>query len=75
MEHQHELTNKLKQEFRCVCKNFGQAPGHHDHSYVKEGYDLARRYADKMEGEVPEFERPFAIQSRLVSEWEIVDDE
>jgi len=69
---EHELKNDLKQEFRCVCKHFGEVPGHHDHSYKKEGYDLARRYADKMERDFPEYDRPFFVQSRMISEWEVV---
>ncbi len=72
-----QLENKIEQEFHIVCASWGQ-PGHHEHSYVKGSYDLCVKYAAKLtkrtKGKEREWEIPFAIQTRVVSEWEYVPE-
>jgi len=64
-----EIQNEMEQQFRAVCANF-DAPGHHEHRYIKDTYELAERYARKMDTSTPGPESPFVIQTRLLSEWE-----
>jgi hypothetical protein len=71
------IENEVKQVHRIVCASWGQ-PGHHEHSYVKGNYDLCVKYAAKLtqrtKGKELEWEVPFRIQTRVVSEWEYVPE-
>ena len=69
-----EIENEVVQEHRIVCGSHGQ-PGHHEHVYIKQGYDLCVKYAKKLDERTTsekerEREIPFTIQTRVVSQWE-----
>ena len=71
------ITEDIVQEYRIVCASWG-TPGHHEHQYVKGNYDLCVAYAAKLDkrtkGRERDWEVPFTIQTRVVSEWEHVND-
>ncbi len=64
-----ETSNEVVQEFRAVCAAFG-TPGHHEHAYQKDTFELAARYGRKMDTTTPGPESPFTVQTRLITDWE-----
>lgn len=69
--------NETRTEYRVVCAGYN-TPGHHEHLYVKGSLELCEKYAKQLDkrtkGRAREFEIPFDVQTRVVSDWEFVEE-